>query len=612
MTANICGHVTCEWEASCIGRCVGEAMQQRLLAHLPVTDRLQRAQLGGIAAGQRDARSCVRSRRRCLGCLFASGTHVRSGRFRNGQNSKRVDLVLINRLIRIITRWVAASLISSDRSRIVNAHRKHRASRYWVALGFVWFLSQALVSTVQGQAGNPPITLGLTRMEPGTRIGTRELHLRPRAEVPDRNNRFFPRSDELIEGEGAAIFLRMNSEATSRLQALRQISMNSYDDRALEDLSAAEIRGLQCIDRNEMRRFVNRSRAGWNYPFQEEPWAGILLPDAQETRSYVRAMIAFGRASIIEGDIPQAEEWIRYSWGMARHVRETPLMVTRLVSAAQASMALDAIEELIQHPQASNYYWDLANIPRPFINMAETTQMESQMWVRTIPGLGRMDSFESKEDWEELASEIFGWLQGQNNDAPRWGTPEGMELWDAWTETARKNLHRIVPERVASMKSMSDAEVGIRYLWGLIEEFHTLENSMSLEPHLAIPRANAMLRSWRVSQKDEPLLGMCLDFSYWPSGMGYFVLLDQRIAILRIIESIRDWSSHHGGALPRSLEILDLPVPMDPASQRPFEWMLSEDGREGELSGSVIETLEKDRDEPRLLGCRYRLVIPSE
>lgn len=141
-------------------------------------------------------------------------------------------------------------------------------------------------------------------MEPGTRIGTRELHLRPHAEVPDRDNRFFPRSDELIEGEGAAIFLRMNSEATSRIQALRQISMNSYNDRALEDLSAAEIRGLQCIDRTEMRRFVNRSRAGWNYPFQEEPWAGILLPDTQDTRSYVRALIAFGRASIIEGDIP--------------------------------------------------------------------------------------------------------------------------------------------------------------------------------------------------------------------------------------------------------------------------------------------------------------------
>lgn len=105
-------------------------------------------------------------------------------------------------------------------------------------------------------------------MEPGPRIGTRELHLRPHAEVSGRNNRFFPRSDELIEGEEAAIFLQMKSEATSRIHALRQISMNSYDDRALEDLSAAEIRGLQCIDRNEMRRFVNRSRGGWNYPFQ--------------------------------------------------------------------------------------------------------------------------------------------------------------------------------------------------------------------------------------------------------------------------------------------------------------------------------------------------------
>lgn len=150
----------------------------------------------------------------------------------------------------------------------MNAHRKQRASRYWVALGFVWFLSQALVSSFQGQAGNPPITLGLARMEPGPRIGTRELHLRPHAEVSGRNNRFFPRSDELIEGEEAAIFLQMKSEATSRIHALRQITMNGYNDCALEDLSAAEIRGLQCIDRNEMRRFVNRSRGGWNYPFQ--------------------------------------------------------------------------------------------------------------------------------------------------------------------------------------------------------------------------------------------------------------------------------------------------------------------------------------------------------
>ena len=86
----------------------------------------------------------------------------------------------------------------------------------------------------------------------------------------------------------------MNSEATSRFQALRQISMNSYDDRALEDLSAAEIRRLQCINRNEMRRFINRSRAGWNYLDSKRNRGGILLPDAQETRSYVRAIITYG------------------------------------------------------------------------------------------------------------------------------------------------------------------------------------------------------------------------------------------------------------------------------------------------------------------------------
>jgi hypothetical protein len=92
----------------------------------------------------------------------------------------------------------------------LDRERTSKASRlavwYWAALGFLWFLSQALASRAGGQAGNPPITLGLTRVEPGTRIGTRDFHLRPCAQVRDRNNRFLIGSDELIEGEVLLFF----------------------------------------------------------------------------------------------------------------------------------------------------------------------------------------------------------------------------------------------------------------------------------------------------------------------------------------------------------------------------------------------------------------------
>jgi hypothetical protein len=487
-----------------------------------------------------------------------------------------------------------------------------RRVRLWIWSWLVFLMFFSADSIAHGQTDNPEITLGLTRFEEETRIGTRELYLRPHAEVSDMNNRFYPTAGELVEGEGAAIFLRMNSEASSRLRSLRQISQNDYDEKRLEDLSAPEIRQLMCINRDEMKRFVYRSRAGWNYPLQEQPWADILLPDAQESRTYVRAMVAFSRASIIEGDIPQAEEWIRYSLGMARQVRETPLMVTRLISVAEAGMALDTIEELIQHPDASNYYWDLTNIPRPFINATETSQIESQMWNRMIPEFGRLDEVNPNRDWEALASLIFSKLRYLQDKFPEWGSPEGELLWNAWTKTARDKLHRIAPQLVPRMKGMSDDEVGLRYLWGRIRQFENVENTMSLEQHLTLPRANAIVRDLKLSLEDEPFLKMCLEWSYWPTGVAYFVELDQRVAMLRIIESIRDWSANHGGGLPASLLVLDLPVPLDITTQQPFEWVLSEDGRVGELSGAVIERIHFNHDDPALAGRRYRLVLPDE
>jgi hypothetical protein len=487
-----------------------------------------------------------------------------------------------------------------------------RRVRPWIWSWFVFLMFFSMGSIAQGQTDTPEITLGLTHFDEETRIGTRELYFRPHAEVSDKNNRFYPTAAELVDGDGATIFLRMNSEASSRLRSLRQISQNDYEEKRLEDLPAPEIRQLMCINRDEMKRFVYRSRAGWNYPLQEQPWQDILLPDAQESRTYVRAMIAFSRASIIEGDIPQAEEWIRYSLGMARHVRETPFMVTRLVSVAEAGMAVDTIEELLQHPDASNYYWDLTNIPRPFVDMTETSQFESQMWLRTIPELVRLEELKSKEDWSDLAGRVFSRLRYLQDKIPEWESPEGEDLWNGWTKTARERLHRIAPELVPRMKGMSDDEIGVRYLLKRIRQFESVENTMSLEQHLALPRANAIVRDLKLSLEDEPFLKLCLEWSYWPTGLAYFVELDQRIAMLRIIESIRDWSANHGGGLPASLSVLDLPVPLDVATQQPFEWVLSEDGRVGELSGAVIERIHFNHDDPALAGRRYRLVLPDE
>ena len=52
--------------------------------------------------------------------------------------------------------------------------------------------------------------------------------------------------------------------------------------------------------------------------------------------------------------------------------------------------------------------------------------------------------------------------------------------------------------------------------------------------------------------------------------------LDRRVAILRIIEALRLYTTAHNGALPESLsQITEVPVPDDPATGKPFEYHLS-------------------------------------
>jgi hypothetical protein len=87
-------------------------------------------------------------------------------------------------------------------------------------------------------------------------------------------------------------------------------------------------------------------------------------------------------------------------------------------------------------------------------------------------------------------------------------------------------------------------------------------------------------------------------------------LLEQHIEMLRAIESIRDWSAKNGGKLPNKLELLELPIARDPLSDQPFEWKLSQDGKEGVLSGLIPGFSNKFVGEGWSEGGRiYRIVI---
>jgi hypothetical protein len=320
-------------------------------------------------------------------------------------------------------------------------------------------------------------------------------------------------------------------------------------------------------------------------------------------------MTAYARASILLNQLDDAEEWIRFTLGLARHVSETPFAVNRMVACAQTNMALDTLEELIQHPDADNYYWDLVAIPRPFINARETAQFEAAMWERSIPALRDLEKLQTEQEWNDLAKASMTIVAtNSDRDFPAWGTPEGEAAWKHWVTQSRERIHRVAPELISRVKSMSDAEVGMRYWWLRVQEGTKILASASLEPHLSIPRTQNAVRTYWLSSEDELPVRTSLPF-FSPSQLEYFSVIDQRIAMLRIVESIRDWSASHDGRLPGSLAQLDLPAPPDVLNNQPFEWNLSEDGNFGWLSGSILEMPQWNADKASSLqGTRYRIV----
>lgn len=462
-----------------------------------------------------------------------------------------------------------------------------------------------------GHAQEPePITLGLAKTEPGTQFTMRSLNFRPAKEESNKSDRFVPSATQLVDRDGAPIFLRMNWEATNRLQMLRAISNNDYDEFPLEKLKTHEIRALMCIQRSEMKRFVLSKRAGWQYPFEEHSWVDILLPDVQESRIYARAMTAYARASIVEGDIAQAEEWIFNTIGMSRQIAETPLTVTRLVSSATLGIALDTIEELIQHPDAGNYYWDLTSIRRPIVDRLETAQFEASFWTQSVPELAHLDKPRSNEDWASIVNQLFKVVQVAGEGLPDRASPEGTKMWKEWVAIAREKMHRVAPDLVGRMKSMGDDEIGVHYLMKRLEQIDRFDNTAALEPHFAIPRSNALIGELRTELVDEPFLRKSLVLGMSTYASQHFISVEQRVDMLRVIESLRDWSANHEGRLPETLDELDLPVPLDIVTHQPFVWVLDGSGHSGALMGAVIET-EILEGEPQRRGRRYEVVVPE-
>lgn len=478
-------------------------------------------------------------------------------------------------------------------------------------------IAWALWPATASSQSDSPLTGGVARPEgEQSQVMVRTILIRPRDCNTELSSRFMPSQDQLTKGIAAPIFLRMNWEATSRMKILRELYTNEKLDTPLDELDTKKIDNKFPISLTEMSRAVFRERAGWEYPLNEEPHFEIMLPDMQESRLYVHAMLLKARSLIKQGKVEDAERMLCLVIGLAKHIGEAPFIISRLVQYSQTNDAIGVIEELLQHPEAPNYYWDFVSLPRPFIDVRTAIQLENAMFTKSIKELGDLERLETEEQWKALArkivdsSSLWAVTVGESS-LPNRGTPEAEAALKDWVALSRERLPKIAPELAGSLSQMSDAEVGVRYWWLRVQSRTELHLALSLlEPQFAIHRVIADFERLRKDSEDELPVRLASGI-----GSGFIVaaaLMDQRIVMLRAIESIRDYAAAHDGKLPRSLAELELPIPADPLSGKPLQYKAAADSRSAVLSGATVEHTGWSLAKPEkktVRGMRYELKV---
>lgn len=295
---------------------------------------------------------------------------------------------------------------------------------------------------------------------------------------------------------------------------------------------------------------------------------GLLLPDVQKLRMLAAALQERFHEEVVQHRFDDALRTAKTMFALSRHMGEHPTLIGGLVGVAIASITIGPLEEMMEQPGCPNLYWALTNLPYPLISFSKGLEGERTMLQWLVRGLDDREPM-SKEQLEKLISYLDG-LFKQNGIADKKVLP--MRAWiDARTrdeksvQAARSRLieYGISEERVRRFPADQVILLDARCQ----HELHR-DEAMKL---MNLPTWEFESRFHQLKPaKDESIFDLLIPtLEKIRRAQGR---LEQRIALLRCVEAIRLYAAEHEGKFPDKLSDLNVPVPNDPFTGKPFRY----------------------------------------
>jgi hypothetical protein len=221
---------------------------------------------------------------------------------------------------------------------------------------------------------------------------------------------------------------------------------------------------------------------------------------------------------------------------------------------------------LIQQPGAPNLYWALTDLPSPFLDLQKGIQGFRAAFDREFAPLD-----EAAPMSEAQLTKAVARVQALLDDAPGKGEKRNAKEWLA--ARTKDGAHvRAARKRLVEFGLAESTMVGFPPLQVVLldEKYAAVAARDDVMKTMSLPywQGQVIAAALPKPQGDERLLGDLAPAA--AKVRSAQARLEQRIALLRHVEALRQHLAENKGQLPKQLSDVKLPLPLDPVSGRPF------------------------------------------
>jgi hypothetical protein len=417
---------------------------------------------------------------------------------------------------------------------------------------------------------------------------TVRFNVKPMAEPrPALRYQFLPTLAEIETGLVLQQYMKCFMEQHNFYHSKESVAnREKWQTCPLADLPLKEVRNYGGQALRNADRAARMSHLDWQIMRDmKRHGAYTLLPELQHLRHLGTALKVRLRGEVAEKRFDDAVGTIKTLFKLGHQMGEHPTLIGNLVGTSIVGMTLPCVEEMIQQEGCPNLYWALASLPSPLVSLRSGMQGE-RTFLLTEQATVPRDRAATPKQVEATISMLEKLYKDSHlteglscgADAPEfvYDGPKAREEF-ALRKLVRENAAKAAEVKAARGRLVESGlkEAAVKEM--LATQVILVDAMLDYEARLDARARWMVFPYWKSTPRIEAEMKRKGGALGWllPNSQKVHqaqARTQQRLGMLQILEALRLHAAANKGKLPTKLDEVDLPLPVDPFTGKPFRY----------------------------------------